>query len=794
MRKNITTNNLIPDFIPSELESFARAQLKETGVELLDNDYVAWVITKAFRNNPRQVIQFTNILLANYLLVEQRQGTGKDFPDDFLKENIPQLTKYLVLNQLFPDEMDILRENKLLNLDDALGMTLSTETAREFHDFVEQTKNIPIPDLRTYFTLRRSEQEKKFPGFESFVELLEDRNVEEAVKYFDQLGDLSQPDLGADFSQAIKKELESKTNPVSTVNLIHTLLAVLAQKNIALTTTLYEEVNNILNGRCREELHTIPPNILNDAFLTKHANYRSGVVSQWIAVLEDISPGPNKYKSDRVFARAVFEILAAQPDYLNGAQNKKVRDLLAGNFSNDIDIAKTIVAATASQAKFATGGYVSNYLNTITNEGSPEDIAARTAILNGFQDGILKSTGADVLVNKFIAIQTAQNQNTKPETFSEKTKILDEFHKFIRDHKAVFSTATPNVQDAFADILNAGFNAQPDHQVRAIFVPILFVVREYVTATKKDELVRSVSSWAGSVSPDVFGSIFDSLSEEDRANFFSSTIYDTASNRALTDTSFREAFFARIPDTRKSEFLEKMLNSDFDRGFAYFESLPPKETKHLFGIFDKVWGKFASLNPAQKERLFKFVNDRKANNEAAIREVLADKISASLTTLDPALQQLGSQALEQASTHISKDLKRRIAKEAVDWIKNPEVTPKYQAHAIRAIVSQTEQLNQEEQNELIHFLFDEIVRKASNQSHLAGAFEALQILKPKYEDRKQNFDDARARIEKEENQDIKKILIEGLYSLKPGKTNKEINEDFWTWVQSQKDSISTSGI
>ncbi len=40
------------------------------------------------------------------------------------------------------------------------------------------------------------------------------------------------------------------------------------------------------------------------------------------------------------------------------------------------------------------------------------------------------------------------------------------------------------------------------------------------------------------------------------------------------------------------------------------------------------------------------------------------------------------------------------------------------------------------------------------------------------------------------NQDIKKVLIEGLHSLKPAKTNKETNGEFWDWVQSQKDSLN----
>jgi hypothetical protein len=785
LRKFFNTIVWIPDFIPSELESFARSCLKETGVGLLDNDYVAWIITKAFRNNPRQVIQFTNILLANYLLVEQRQGPDKDFPDGFLKDNIPQLTKYLILNQLFPEEMDVLREGKSLDLDDALSMTLQTKTSKEFTGFIIQTKNIPIHDLRTFFTLRRSEQEKKFPGFESFVALLEDQSVDDAVKYFDQLGDFSQADLVANFSQAIKEKLESKTNPVSTVNLIHTLFAVLSQKNISLTATLYEEVNNILSTRCKQELHTIPPSILNDALLIKNSNYRLGVIPQWVVVLEDIGSGANKYKSNRDFAKAVFGIFATQPDYLDASQTQKVRELLGNNFANDIDIAKTIVASPTTQEKLVSPDYIRNFTNAIPNDGGAEDIILRLGVINSLQDTLLKSAGSETFVSKFTQIQTAQNQNTKPESFPEKSKILEEFRRFISEHEPVFSASGTAVKDAFVDSLSSGFNVTSDHNLRTVFVPILFEVKKLVTSQKCIEIETLISSLVGNVKPDMLGSTLDGLAEENQNAFFDiPVLYETAANRALSDVPFREKFFARLAELRKKEFLERLLNTDFDRAFEYFESLGSKDTKYAFAIFGKVWSKFDSLTPVQKQRLFSFVNDHKANNDADIREVLATKISACLTNTDATLQQTGEEALGKAE-HISKELKRRIAKESFDWVKKPEIVPKYQMHSLRAIVSQAEQFNQEEQNELVHFLFDEVVRLSLKQAHITGAFELLKELKPKYEERKQNFDDIRARIEKEENLDVKKVLVEGLYGLKPSSTNKS-NVDFWTWIDSQK--------
>lgn len=788
LRKFFNTIIWIPDFIPSELEAFARARLKETGVPLLDNDYVAWIITKAFRNNPRQIIQFTNILLANYLLVEEREGDDKDFPPGFLGENVPQLTKYLILNQLFPDEMDTLREKKMLDLSEVEAKDLSTKTKAQFLAFVEETKNIPITDLRTFFTLRRSEQEKKFPGFETFIAHLEDRSTEDATKYFEQVGDLSNPDIVGDFSQAIKEELGSKANPVSTVNLIHTLLEVLDDKKATLTSTFYEEVNNILGNGCKGELHTIDPEVLNNAFLVKDDKYRKNIVPQWIVVMEDVLEDNKTYKADRKFVKAVVSIFAAQPSYLQPAQVTKVKELLASHLSNDLDIAKIITQSPEAQTTLGNADYVRNFATAIPNSGAIDDVASRVEVINAFQDKLLTAAGGDTLVKKFNDLLNGENQNTKPEAYPEKAKLLDQFRDFMRAHKAVFSSATAATRDTFVDFMNAGFNAPSDHQVRAVFVPVLFELRPMISDAKRDETDRFIGSWLGNVQPDSFESAHKLLSEEDQAAFFEvQSLYDQGSNRSLADQVFRNVFYPLLSEARKNQFIEKILNHDFDKAFEFFESLSPKDVKQVFTDFDKSWAKFDPATPPQKQRLLKFVNKYKANNDAGIREILANKISTSLTTTDTALQQIGLEAFTESA--LAKDLRRKVVKEAFDWVKKPEISPKYQSFALRAIAEGYEEFNQEEKNEFVHFIFDEIIRKSTKQSHLTGAFEILRELDPKYEDRQTNFDDIKTRIESEENADLKKVLVEGIDSLKPTRTSKA-NEEFWSWIQQEKEKLN----
>lgn len=785
LRKFFNTIVWIPDFIPSELESFARSRLKETKVDLLDDDYVAWIITKAFRNNPRQIIQFTNILLANYLLVAEREGADKDFEEGFLKENIAQLTKYLVLNQLFPDEMDMLREKKVLDLSEVNSDDLNGISSKDaFLDFVEQTKNIPITDLRAFFTLRRSEQEKKFPGFNSFVALLEDRQVEEAKKYFSQLGDFTQQDFVNDFSQAVKTELEGKTNPVSTIGLIHTLFAILEENKLVLTSTLYEEVNNILSGRCKEELHTVPPSTMNDILLSGNPSYRDHVVSQWIKVVEDVVTGANKYKSNKQFVAEVFTIFTQKPDYLNSSQSTKVKQLLANNLAGDIEIAKTVTAPTVVQSKIINGEYVKNFINTIPNGGALDDISVRLEIANSFDDSLLKVAGAEFIVDKYIALLASENAVVKPQAFAEKVKMLSPFRKFFKSKKVLMATATAPTKDRLTDTLIAGFNALPDFEQRSIFVPILYEARSVSTPAKVTEIESHLSGYISNVTPEKFNETFSELSEEDQTQLFETALYTPGAKRAVGNTAFRDSFFPKLSDAKKKQFLEQMFNADLDQALLFIESLDKKEIKYVWEMFESVWTKFDPASTEHKQRILKFVNKYEAGNSAQIREILTTKIIETLTSTDHALQQVGLEATGDANSHIAEPKKRAIAKDTFDWLKKPETTSKYQPHALRAVLSEADQLNDEEQKEFVHFVFDEIIRKSANPVHITEGFSILKEVKPKYEDRKQNYDDVRTRIEAETDQSIKNVLLAGLTLLTPDRTNQH-NKDFWSWVDEQ---------
>ncbi|PIR56850.1 MAG: hypothetical protein COU72_04075 [Parcubacteria group bacterium CG10_big_fil_rev_8_21_14_0_10_41_35] len=784
LRKFFSTIVWIPDFIPVELESLAKDSLHETGVSVLDNNYVAWIITKAFRDNPRQIIQFVNILLANYLLVAERQGDYKDFPPDFLAENISQLTKYLILNQLFPDEIEVLRQKKVLSLYEVKTVNFeikkddisAKKKNAEFLKFIEETKNIPIENLRIFFTLRRSEQEKKFPGFESFITLLEDRKTKEAKEYLEKIGDFNDVQLVSDFAQAIKTEIENKTNPVSLANLVSTLFTVISENNIAMSGPLFQEISNILNGTCKEQIHLVSPKSVDNILFTLCASDRPSLITQWITAIEGMVANDGRYQTNRSFIDEVFGVLTTHPDYLDATQAPRIQQILTSNYSRDIELAQMVIKTDASQKKIGSPQYAQNFLGSLSGNQIPETVQ-RIDILNQFDDSLVHSLGADSVFGKFSEILTAENQlTTNP--FSEKQKLVNAFNQFIQNHLVWMKAATEPVRTIFIDSLIAGYNVRPSFEEKSVFIPVLVEAKKYVPIAKLPQIESLLSTYLTNVKPESFNQSYSDLPIEEKTKFFEQGLYTPAETRSINDENFREEFFAKITDVQKQGFIEKLFRQNIEAAFQFVEKIDPKEHKNIFPIFDKIWTIYDSTSVQNKKRMFDFVNSRKADNDAHVREILADKISTCLTSVDLAIQEVGLHGLAEASKHLAQPRLRQIVKEVFDWIRKPEISPKYQPFSIRAILSENDQFNDQEKAEFVQFVFEELVRKSTDIIHINFGLEILGQLKPKYEDRTQNFDDIKLRIDSEQDINIKNALVTGLAKLKPFRVNTD-NKDFW---------------
>ncbi len=783
LRKFFNAILWIPEFIPEELEAYARSSLRETKVVDLDNDKVAWVITKAFRENPRQIIQFINILLANYLLIKEREGTEKDFLPGFLPDNIAQLAKYLILYELFPDEMEKLRKDKVLNLQEATTRELETCKKDEFLNFVKETElDIPIANLRIFFTLRRSEHEKRFPGIESFIAFLEDRKEEEAQKYYAQLKDMNKEEKIEAFSHVIKMELENKTNPVSIASLIATLLSVLDFHKVKLTATAYGEIYNKLAGPAKSYIHTIKTYVLSRQLLKPYAQYRNVIIEQWIDVLDNQTQDKPSYKIDDKFVTDLLVIFGEQPTYLNAKTLQKLKEILAkARYSQNTLINETIIKNSDLQKRLITPAYISTFIEGITIDTDIDDILDKIDILAAFQSDLIDSNLSDQIIKKLNDIQTTENKNIAPERYKHKELLLKAYSKILNTHWRILSTTVSTQFDAFAASLVVGANAIPNINQRRIFIPVLLKIKSLTTQARLAQINTVITNFLNSA--DIASLEFVMQDIPEPIEFIERSDYTSIfEKKSLTDQKVFDYVYGKSSKDRKAELLTKLFDIDYNRALTKIEELNYKIPNSV-AIVEKTFNKIDSLPATEKGKLLKLVNTLKCGNVADQRDTLVKKLKTYLCSTDVVSQEVGFNALSDASKHIGEERKRQLSKDVFDWIRKPNITNKYQPYAIRTIYSGYSLFNDEEQKEFHQFLFDELIRKGSNQESIKLGFGILKEIKPKYEDRMQNFNDVKHRIETEQDGPIKTAIVVGLKDLKPQRVNKQ-NRQYWEWVDS----------
>ena len=260
LRKFFNTIVWIPDFYTNELEDYATKKLKATKINDFENDELAALIVRVFDENPRQIIQFINVLISNYLLIRNRPINGFNLSDD-----IAQLAKFLLLIQKFPDIMEIYRDTLTYDLKELPNelrepvnneRKFSEKRINEFYDFLNITEHVNIESLNIFFKLRRSKFETDL-GVDSFkliklietariVDLMspirsnpEDLNFDEDLKF---LIDLNLEGKENAFSNVVEERLKDSKNPILLANFINSVLHLTSFKKINLNNKVYKMI------------------------------------------------------------------------------------------------------------------------------------------------------------------------------------------------------------------------------------------------------------------------------------------------------------------------------------------------------------------------------------------------------------------------------------------------------------------------------------------------------------------------------------------------------------------------
>ncbi|GGG98339.1 hypothetical protein GCM10011416_15560 [Polaribacter pacificus] len=300
LRKFFNTIIWIPQFYDTELQKLAHYKLKETNIKDLNNLNLAALIILVFDQNPRQIIQFINILLANYLLLNERNISGFQ-----LEKNVTQLAKYLLLIQKFPSVMEIFKKEMIYDLEEDVSEIINNKNYKidndlfdDFNEFRDLTSQWHIESLDLFFKFRLTEFEAAFENSTRLIGLLQSNRIGDIFtstsekeknekEYLDSLGIKEKT---RELSNIVKQKIMNNNYPLIVTQFINGLLELTKHYKIELNDDAYREIyNRLRKSNFKEELYRIDLNNILSECIDKiedeklKNNFLSMAKKQWIS-------------------------------------------------------------------------------------------------------------------------------------------------------------------------------------------------------------------------------------------------------------------------------------------------------------------------------------------------------------------------------------------------------------------------------------------------------------------------------------------------------------------------------
>lgn len=670
LRKFFNTILWIPDFYSIELESFATEKLKETQIPEFDNEHLGWLIIQVFKENPRQIIQFINILISNFVLLERKSKENAFGDLEFHKKNVPQLAKYLLLIQKFPVVMQRYKTTKTYDLNSNVIGTSDHSTVAEFNEFRIYTSDIVISSLEPFFNFKISEQEKSIPGISKLFSLLADGKMEEEIENAKTIGVASK---SAEFSDALNNYLASKNNSILVCIFLNGLFELTSKLNIILRASSYREIQKKFESANITSLEKIDPHLITIEFFIKgqqslNQSVREKVLTRWVNILSEKYSSPESMQITRGYLLSLVTEIQRNHNHLTAAVLQQYQKVLSQHCASDIEIC-TIVIQDVQADRFITTGLIQNILAnlTLSKKEDGKDFINYVSLIERVKDEILGKTNEGPIIQKLTELINSEAQSKEYESkglFIEKLSFL--IKTFLINDKVSDATLINNLANS---LLNAYYQSRWSHN--HLYLPLYYTLELSRHNTFKDH--------GRSVRVEFFQNLQNM--KEDNVKYVldryptPSVILDQPAHTSIIQDliSQSEPYFKLLykyssPVTKSNFILRLVQNNRFTWLINSLEVINGGQIENKQAIFDSIASRLRSFaSPKALVEPYQFLNQV----NISIQEVNTDKFEQVIFDFvqSPAIREVVPGYFD-TSKHLNPTNKLRICQKVLSHIPN----------------------------------------------------------------------------------------------------------------------------
>lgn len=802
LRKFFNVSLTLPDFIDTELYKYTKEMLTYTNIPQFNSPDLVLVIITAFRENPRQIKQFINILIAHFLLAEKRENENTPLivPKGAISDNAAFLAKFLVIRQKYHNEYERIITQFL---PPEVWNKIETDKNSNFKNFHTATNMITVRDIRPFIYLKQSDEELLIPGLRQIERGLIECDID---LLFENLKGLSETGKMGHFNTFLLGLLrQHKDQKSSLVNIFESSLLATNKLKIELDKEFYRHLGHLLNDPdgLYDRLYQFTPFTIFNEFLVKcEKNNKKKIIEHFVeyfclkrdmALSTRVMASPDGgFLIGRNFAFDILKELIKSD--IEDNQKNRIKTAIENYYSDDEFLSLFIDNIHKNEfiSENTLVKYVSNFKLDIDNN-TIEPLSSQIQIFLKFKEVIADLT-TEAILNKLQSILDVQNKislkqmpDVKENLFKQIEIILIELNDKIKNNDKA-----KVMLNIFADKIIEGFNLLVNWEERKIMIFSCLLTEELLEGKKKRNIIQLVKSFFVNGSLSDIQYVFDNkrLTSEQK-----SILIDQYNNelkpKAISNQELFDYFYPLGTKDTKTNWLIDLINTFPNRAVEKINNLECK-TENDPQVVITLLQKVVKLPINEKNSVYKIINKMKCANDEAIKNILNLQLKNLLVNTDKQAQEVGYESFKDARSYLTGATKREIGTEVINWLRSPELSDPYQWNSIKSVLITWEDLPNPLKNNYIYFVFYKIIIPKSNVENIRSGFQILQEINIDDDgDNQKYLDDVFLHIESESNENIKKETINGLISIKPSIIKKDRNE-FWKKVEELNKKMSPS--
>ena len=714
LRKFFNCSIRIPPFIATEIEAYVKTLLDQSGLSTLKDAHVASVVSIAFRQNPRQVKQFINVLLAHFLLAQDRENSDPAslLPKGVVTGKLGFLAKILIVRTRFQQIYKLIIRNRVDSHKFTDETWIKGEEAEkaQFLAFAKATEGCDAKDIMPFHYLRQSSEEVEVPSAKALVSFLLDGKE---GPFTEGVTDFTDTQLTS-LERIVKEELHQQGgNYLILRNIIVTYFAVPRDGKKSVSADFMASVLGLLSERNRTLLALLPPQLVFEVLLADCQSPRRGLVAD---VFIDLLGNPPEEFHQEMRSEALVQIVGCH-EWLTQPQVDKFKRVLVSSYATTEGLSALSRKSPDALARFLDEEIFRKHISSFSQEDiESQAIKDKAEMLVG---DLLQFVGPKAVCEASEKYATLLETEQAVAYRDQRQVLLEQIATFAETFE---SMATENAEikkgfELLTKVLTTGLESGLPPTQKKSYIHPHFVT--YISARGRDDIqvASAVRDFITSVSEDKdLEYVLDRFSVAER-NLFFKTYDETLQSRVAANASFLGLLVNHAPPAFVAQSIHNAIEADPASGKKLIDDLG-SQIKELPVDGRILLEKATKVDVTQKRLLYDAFNSIRLEKQDVLTKVqkaewdtcLANKLAEEMVSNDPARVECGS-AIFQNSSYLRADQKRRAIESVVGSLSTIEYQPDNQKQLLAVTLPVFSDLGQSEKESLVEFVVHKVILK-----------------------------------------------------------------------------------